>query len=921
MVDKRNVSVVLFLVSVFLITGCEKIPTISTQPQPPSNPTSGQADQSQSTDSEYLDDLGCFPVGCDLPPGMKELCQAYEAGSINWPSSCTEMPGEACQTLCEREKANAPTALPTTTIDAYEVGWMEPVQLDDNIEDSLRPALGWILPTILIDNEDHVMFWYSLDLGQGGYTPTYYRYWDGDGLTEPREWNALQGLYRFDSANNLHIIVNKDYGEENATLVHIIWDGVNFTQTTLFPDRLVQPCVLSNNLDIDEDDNLHLTFQDKSKGVMEVWYTRYDGLEWSEPINLSQSSGNSRSPSLAVGKDGMVFLAWHEESDDTFVTGQTAPVMFTMYDGETWSEPVDIPFTATFVDVQADKRGFAYIHAENKFVIWDGSKWEGPYEVEYPGWPTAMYHRFTEDSGQIHFIWNRYHEVQDQGTGEVRYQRDVCYRKRAPDGTWSPVMSLGIWSEDPTYAEYHSSIEVDSSGVVHASFGAKVGGMLQQYYTNSGAEIRQPELLTQEIYQTRLIERTGGKLPPTDFPTLPNDDWTVEVLPLEESEEPRMQIAVDSNGILHMVWQGKEGDHFGVFYSSYDGVKWNESMDVSHFEGYDTHPVITVDSDDRVHVTWIRWAEGTSSVYWSYLDDGSWSEPQKLSERVTWELLVAMIPLVADVENALRPSIANGPDGTLAMSWSHSPEGFTTSVSTIAFDGQRWAAEEFPGGDDSWVYAADWSSVDMDSNGYRHLIFVASGMMDPDSYLFAQPFHMVETDSGWSEAELLLSIPEDSTPGSQMVFRPVIETMDLDRIFVAFSMRPFERENTPYRLDTENSNTYLIFGDGSGWSDPRRLDPGDAFGPSYVDMALDKDGVAHIVWAKYDTYNKRYSLFYTTSDGVEESNIVLLWQADDEQEPYPIIKPDIDVGEDGSVHVLMAVEETGMWRTVYFSKP
>ena len=373
---KRIVWVVLFLMVVLLIVSCDRVPTNPAQPLPSSDQTSDETGQAQVIDSEYLDDLGCFPVDCDLPPGMKELCQDYQAGSISWPASCTDMPGEACQTLCEREKANAPTALPMNTIDAYQVGWMEPVQLDDHFEDRLRPAFGWILPTVLIDNEDHLMFWYSLDLGQGGYTPTYYRYWDGDGLTEPHEWNALQGLYRFDSANNLHIVTNKDYGEENASLVHIIWDGTNFTQTTLFPDRLVQPFVLSNNLDIDEEDNLHLTFQDKSKGVLEVWYTRYDGLEWSEPINLSQSSENSRSPGLAVGKDGRVFLAWHEESEDAFVTGQTAPVMFTMYHGEAWSEPVTIPFTATFVEVQADKSGYAYIHTENKFVMWDGSKWE-----------------------------------------------------------------------------------------------------------------------------------------------------------------------------------------------------------------------------------------------------------------------------------------------------------------------------------------------------------------------------------------------------------------------------------------------------------------------------------------------------------------------------------------------------------------
>jgi hypothetical protein len=56
-------------------------------------------------DVKYIDDLGCFPVGCNLPKGMKELCQNFESGMISWPASCNEMPGEQCKALCNREKA------------------------------------------------------------------------------------------------------------------------------------------------------------------------------------------------------------------------------------------------------------------------------------------------------------------------------------------------------------------------------------------------------------------------------------------------------------------------------------------------------------------------------------------------------------------------------------------------------------------------------------------------------------------------------------------------------------------------------------------------------------------------------------------------------------------------------------------------
>jgi len=87
--------VVVMVCTVFLM-GCNKVPTIPAQPPPPSGQTTGGGNPNSASTADFLDDLGCFPVGCDLPPGMKELCQDYESGTITWPASCTDMPGEAC---------------------------------------------------------------------------------------------------------------------------------------------------------------------------------------------------------------------------------------------------------------------------------------------------------------------------------------------------------------------------------------------------------------------------------------------------------------------------------------------------------------------------------------------------------------------------------------------------------------------------------------------------------------------------------------------------------------------------------------------------------------------------------------------------------------------------------------------------------
>jgi hypothetical protein len=97
-----NVEVLLFAIA--LIVGLMLLSSCGPLPQIPEIAPPKPADEA-GPETEYWDELECFPEDCDLPPGMKELCQAFAAGSISWPEDCAVMPGEACQTLCTQEKA------------------------------------------------------------------------------------------------------------------------------------------------------------------------------------------------------------------------------------------------------------------------------------------------------------------------------------------------------------------------------------------------------------------------------------------------------------------------------------------------------------------------------------------------------------------------------------------------------------------------------------------------------------------------------------------------------------------------------------------------------------------------------------------------------------------------------------------------
>ena len=899
-----------------MLAGCIKIPDIPTMSHPPSS--SGDA-------IDYIDEAGCFPVDCDLPPGMKELCQAFQAGTISWPEPCSLMPGEACQLLCTQEKAASGLDLPTTVIDGYQVGWMRPIQLDDNIKDSGRPQFGWGLVTPVVDHDGRVLLVYG-GLVNG---PSYYRYCDGNVLSDPVIWNGPDNnwLRIFDSDNLLHLISVANMGEEEQHLVHTTWDGTTFISEPVFPGQFVKPTLSRYNLAIDNQDRLHLAFWDKSRGVREVWYTRYDENGWSQPVCVSNSVSDSWDPSLDVLDDGRVFISWHESPKDSMVESTTAPTMFTWFDGKHWSTPSLTALGSSFPWIGIDNQGIVHQISENVYTYWDGERWSDTLQIDYPGQATAMYHAIIDPNDNLHVIWNRYNKLESPTPDGRQFSREMMYRRRSADGTWSPVASLGIWDTSPTYNEVHTMLVIDAGGVIHTSFWGNIEGNVRQYYLNSGAPIQDSSLFDLVVMPPQPSYKQYTFPEPKPVATVPSTAWS-EVsslgLSIGGEQAANIDLATDSSGRLHVVWQEPQGDGYEIMYSSTDGSTWSDAINLSNSGSFNFVPVIAIDAGDGIHVGWIGSIPGSTGTFHTFFDGNAWSPPEKISRVVNWRTLSSMVDVTIKGENTTRPAIAAGSPGEAAMAWEHISEGISNAVAFAVSEDSRWQPEAFPIEDSHLPYAGDRASIDFDSQGNLHLTFTYSGTIDgfdEGVYLKGQPFYTRYDGSTWSEPAHLLSIRPDPNPGDQWSFMTSVTAASPERVLIAFTMRPFEPEYFPYRLPNENSNVYLTFWDGQSWSEARRLDSGTAFGPSHVDIAMDADGLAHIVWSKYDSYSKRYSIYYATSDGKQENETVLIWRSDQDQESFPILKPNISVDASGGVTIFFEAHVDGFWRGFITTKP
>lgn len=896
---KHISSVFLFCITL-LLQGCGGMPEIPNVPQ------------ATETSGDYYDEYGCFPVDCDLPAGMKELCQDYQAGVISWPEDCSVMPGEACQMLCATDKAARGVDLPTTVVDAYQAGWMEPIQLDDHLGDALRDDFEWAFIAPVVDNDGRVLLVYSA-LVDG--IPQYYRYWDGESLTEPQRWEGPQGLQVlvYDSQNRLHIISEENMGEDDQYLAHSIWDGETFIREPIFKGQFIQPTLGVHNLAIDENDTLHLAFWERSRGVREVWYTSYDGSEWSEPVCVSNTLTDSWNAFIDVGRDGHIYIAWPEDAVDQTIEVASGSSLFTYYENGAWSEPI----SGGFASVRVDSKGIVHSIGENLYSYWDGESWSDPVQIEYPGYATAMYHYIIDNNDTVIFVWNRYTNL-DQPTEEgYIMKRELMTRRRYADGSWSPVMTLGVWDLTPTYNEVHTMLATDQNGVVHAATSGNFEGGIRQYYLNMGAPVEDESLATLEVMPPQPAWVPYPTAEPIAITAGEPSGWnTVETNFISSTGNLDLDFVLDDEGTLHTTWQELVGEDYEILYSSFHNGMWSETVNISQREGLDYDAEIAMDETENLYVGWKGSIPGTTSAFVSEFDGESWSEPQRISKEITWDLSSAMIPIHLTQENITRPVIEAGAEGQAIMMWEHISEGVSNAIAYSIHVGEHWEEEKVPIEEMHFPYAGDRSSMDYDSEGNIHLVFTFSGNMedfDVGMYLKLQIMYSMYDGTEWSDPVDLMPLPDPDEPINDMAAQSSIAAVTPDLVYVIFSMRPFERAYSPYHIPTENSNAYLVFWDGEGWTEPRRLDEGTAFGPSFVDIVADEDGLAHIVWSKYDVYNQHYAVYYTTSDGNSESEIIKIWESETEQEMYPILKPIISINNSGKIGIGFETEMDGSW--------
>ena len=359
-----------------------------------------------------------------------------------------------------------------------------------------------------------------------------------------------------------------------------------------------------SSLAVGPDGTVHIAWAEKAgSSYPDIYYKSYViGTGWSSPFLVSQNCpGWSDYPSLAVGPDGTVHIAWFDTSWDSDTNDDILYRRFEPGVGWTPKENI-IPNIWPYVYPYDNRPSLAVGPDGTLHLAWqdytlgfedpsnehDLGIWYMKYESG-TGWsPKELVStESTKDDslgpslgvgsdGTVHIAWEDWTNYDSAGS-----DHDIFYKRYVPGSGWTMTE---VVSTDSTDYSGRPSLGVGSDGTVHIAWEDRTN------YDSAGSDI--------DIFYKRYVPGSG---------------WTMtEVVSTVSTERvTQPSLGVGSDGTVHIAWADKtnwdeSGADYDILYKRLEpssgwtvtDVVSTESTDDSFYPSLDTGP------DGSVHVAW-----------------------------------------------------------------------------------------------------------------------------------------------------------------------------------------------------------------------------------------------------------------------------------------------------------------------------
>jgi BNR repeat-containing family member len=338
-------------------------------------------------------------------------------------------------------------------------------------------------PKIAVDSSGglHVV-WHS----SGPYIIYYKASADGGAnwtLTRRLTWNPGNSGWpaiAVDSSDNLHVVWNDDMpGNAEIYYKKSTDGGVAWT----LQKRLTWTSDYSESaaIAVDSSDNLHVVWWDYTPGNCEIFYKRSSdvGVTWTPSRRLTWTSGDSRSPAIAVDSQDNLHVVWN---DDTPGNNEIYYRKSTDGGSTWWVTSRRLTWTSGYSAgpaIAVDSFGNLYVlwHDDTlgKYTVYyiksedGGGTWTPAKRLSLTSGNSACPAIVVDSSGNLHVVWN------DDMPGNA----EIYYKKSTDGGT--------TWTADKriTWTSGYSAgpaIAVDTFGNLHVVWEDSTPGIRQIYY-------------------------------------------------------------------------------------------------------------------------------------------------------------------------------------------------------------------------------------------------------------------------------------------------------------------------------------------------------------------------------------------------------------------------------------------------------
>ncbi|MFQ6057386.1 MAG: sialidase family protein [Anaerolineae bacterium] len=252
-----------------------------------------------------------------------------------------------------------------------------------------------------------------------------------------------------DGEDTIHLV-----WEEGPFLYHSYGDGTSWS-TPGFAATGEEPA-----LAVGLDGTVHLAWSNEFGGNFEIYYSFWQGTQWSLPRNVSSTSGVSVSPALAVAPDGTRHVVWSDNSPGS-------PVIYHGWssDGVLWSNFPIPSANGTAPAIAVGRDGLVHVawqdldsvtdRYEVYYSQWDGSTWSLPENIsDSPEQDSTLLALAVADDNTVHLAWEE---------AESDYE---VYYSSGHVGFWSLQENVSETPDD----SYLPSLAIDDRGNLHLAW-------------------------------------------------------------------------------------------------------------------------------------------------------------------------------------------------------------------------------------------------------------------------------------------------------------------------------------------------------------------------------------------------------------------------------------------------------------------